>query len=262
MRKNIKSRKVSLVVSDIGIYSDGVYPDGYQRSKNMASVKRIAKNFDPDKFGMIHVSERSDGTFWAMDGQHRLAALTFMKWGDIKVDCVVYKGLSVPKEAKIFRGLNSVTGVKAYDRFNSAKVEGDPNVLQIIKIVQSAGFHVGRRSGEGVLGCVNALAWAHKHGALKETLDICQEVWGNDESPDGEVVRGLGLFLRAFNGEVDIRRLIDVLQKKTAAPGKLLGKGRGLRDVQGGSTHICVADAAVILYNIGLRRNKLKSFRG
>lgn len=47
----------------------------YQSPVKESQVKKIVKNFDPQKLHTIVVNKRNDGQFFVIDGQHRVEAL-------------------------------------------------------------------------------------------------------------------------------------------------------------------------------------------
>jgi hypothetical protein len=83
-----------------------------------------------------------------------------------------------------------------------------------------------------------------------------QGAWGDEyTSFNTNLVRGLGSFLRTFP-EADSKRLASNLAKSAGGASGLLGKGRTMREVNGGSVAAGVAEVILALYNRNLR-NKL-----
>lgn len=57
---------------------DRLFLETYQRTLNPQKVKRIVREFDPSKLGVLMISERPDGRYAVIDGQHRMTALREM----------------------------------------------------------------------------------------------------------------------------------------------------------------------------------------
>ncbi len=51
---------------------------GYQRAAGTSYINKIAREFDPALFGIITVAERDDGSYWILNGQHRVEAMRKM----------------------------------------------------------------------------------------------------------------------------------------------------------------------------------------
>lgn len=100
----------------------------YQRDLRN-SYLRIASEFDPRLLGAISVSNRGTGAkpdYYVIDGQHRLAALTEL--GITTVDAIVYSGLSVEDEARMFSMQDRKrTKISSYDLYVAGKnLQGTP----------------------------------------------------------------------------------------------------------------------------------------
>src|SRR5690242_16192920 len=77
-----------------------------ERKYNARRAKRIAQTIDPDALGVLYVSKRRDGTYVVIDGQHRRGAFIELGWGDQKMPCHVYHGLTLADEARLFAEFN------------------------------------------------------------------------------------------------------------------------------------------------------------
>jgi hypothetical protein len=79
-----------------------------QRPLNAAWAERIGRELDPDLMGVIHVSQRANGRYVVIDGQHRIYGVknVFGNNGTL-VECKVYEGLTKSQEAEFFVGLNN-----------------------------------------------------------------------------------------------------------------------------------------------------------
>lgn len=80
-------------------------PGGYQRDldpRGERHVARIVREFDPNLLMLLIVNRRVDGTYWVIDGSHRLRALRQLWRSQAKVDVWLYEGLSREQEAELF----------------------------------------------------------------------------------------------------------------------------------------------------------------
>lgn len=71
----------------------------YQRPVQ-SHVKKLADNWQPEKYDPLIVNYRGDGYFYIIDGQHRFEAAKMLNIN--KLVCSVYVGLTIKEEATIF----------------------------------------------------------------------------------------------------------------------------------------------------------------
>ena len=93
--------------------------EGYQRVLNMINVKKIARNFDIAKLGVLVVSKHADGTYAVLDGQHR-SLRDAPHWEGCRE---LYRagGLTVQQEADYFRRQNeNKQALRITDTFNAS----------------------------------------------------------------------------------------------------------------------------------------------
>lgn len=233
-----------------------------QRTHNkpgaLALIEEIAANFDPDKLGVLTVSER-DGTFWVVDGGHRLNALTRMGYGDQDVQCWTYHGLTEKQEADLFLDLNNVRVVSTMDKFKVAVVAGRGVESQISAIVQEAGLSIGTTASPTSLYCVGALQKVYAMGGtkvLEQTLRIVRDAYGK-AGFSARVVEGIGLFVSNYENTFTEDLLIAKLSRKLGGVNGLLNQAAVTRATYGVSSAVAVAASVVETYNQGRGGNKL-----
>ena len=108
----------------------------YQRGFNALKAKRIGQKFDMRALGRLSVSERSDGTWWVVDGQHRRAGA--LAAGVTSVPCIIYSGLSAKEEAELFLVLNCErSGMGAAGRFNAQQAAGQEIAMVVARTLAS-----------------------------------------------------------------------------------------------------------------------------
>jgi hypothetical protein len=129
----------------------------YQRRVSQSKVSKMAKNWHPQSVGVIVVSLRADGRYYVIDGQHRVAAAK--KIGITELRCEVHKDLPIQTEAKTFHYNNANRkSPNRIELFNALRIEGDPAVALVDRLVASVGRHVGEgKSTATNIRCAGAL---------------------------------------------------------------------------------------------------------
>jgi hypothetical protein len=120
----------------------------YQRNYDPAKVLKIASDWSWVACGTITVSQRKDGTFWVIEGQHRVYAAR--KRSDIKLlPCMVFRVEAVETEAAGFLGANTLRKpLSGIDRFRAKVTVGDRDTAAALRIVERHGYHITSNSGE------------------------------------------------------------------------------------------------------------------
>lgn len=184
-----------------------VTDDRYQRPQDERRIGKIVREFDSKILGTIEVSERADGTFAIIDGQHRFEALKRL---DRKTaPALVHKGLSATEEADLFARLNMTRKpLTACQRFKAQLFAGDQQTVEISEIVTKNGFRV-LEGGEGLgdISAVIALERAYKsHGAenLDATLKNLADLWfGEVAGTTANMISGFSIFLSLYGERYD-----------------------------------------------------------
>lgn len=242
-----------------------------QRSLRPSWRDQLARNFDPNKVGILHVSPNGSG-YRIMDGQHRAEAMKSLGLGDERVRCLVYTGLSKQDEASIFLGLNNQKSVRAYDKFRVRVTEGDPTATEIMEVLSDVGLTLSDQKNDGSVRAVNQLeniftgrTLKLKDGPyphhLRWTLAILRDAWGYDSNAfDGPIIEGLGAVILRFGDQVDRDRFGKKLAGFPGGSRGLLAKSRAWKDVKGVTLKNAMAEILVELYNNQLRKNALPTW--
>jgi hypothetical protein len=231
-----------------------------QRALNERRVETMVLEFNEDALGVLTVSDRGDGTYHIVDGQHRWAAAT--KFGVSYVQCKVYKGLAREDEAALFRVLNDTKIVNALDRFRVRVVEKEPVAVDIFGILDKTGWripvHASNRSS-GVINSPVALEWVYKGAAirstrqpniLRQTIEVITAAWGYDaDGMRSDVVRGVGAFLTRYEGILDLTKVVRMLTQYPGGPLKLQADGTIIRSMRSTTAPDSVASILTDLYN-------------
>lgn len=246
----------------------------YQRRLNRAHAQKLAGTFNPDLLGLIQVSQREDGTFWVIDGQHRCAAARLflgVDWEEQNVDCLVHSGMELEDEARFFGETNGgIKRLRPFDWFRARLTSNEPVACDIDRIAVTHGFKLS--DAPDSLSCVVVLENVYrgaraanvKEGPanLAKTLSMIAKAWGTKAPhPNGHIVQGLAMFLERYGAEIDSARLAKILSEFSGGFSGLLGKARQRRDLDGGLVSHAVFEIIRRQYNNQLKGKKLNSLR-
>lgn len=173
-----------------------VDPD-YQRDLRHDLINKIARNYDIVKAGPILVSERDDGSLWAVDGQHRMGGAE--QSGETEIFAHVVHGLSQADEAELRLARNDRKSDTAQEKFRSRLTMGDPVAHAITKVVEEAGTHINTttpnsHSGINAIATLEQLYQLDYSGRwLKRVLDLIGDAF--------QTVDDHGEIKREMNGE-------------------------------------------------------------
>lgn len=220
-----------------------------QRRFDQKHANAIAKEYDPELFGLGTVSLRADGKYYAIDAQHRIAAALLAERGDVRVLFKVYRSLTPSEEAAKFRELNGhKKSVQALDDFRLAVTAGHPVFCDVNRIVESFGLRVAPHKREGGISAVTALLLIYqgkiggkaavsqvpanglpKGQLLSRTLHILVTAWKKDRDAfDGVLLRGVAATVHKHGLSVDAQTFARKLAKSGTAA-QAIGSIRGLQ---------------------------------
>jgi hypothetical protein len=229
-----------------------------QREKLVESrVLKILADFDLDKIGIPEVSERPDGMFYTIDGQHRREALIRWLgpgWESSTIPCLCYQGLSEAEEADKFLSLQDKLTVQPMDKFRVAVAAGHPDEVHIQHIVMGAGLCISRDKVEGSLSCVSTLKKIYTRAdgdILARALRIARDSFGT-AGLEGKVVEGMGYLAQRYNGVLDEDYTIKRLSATRGGVSGLRNKADVLHKQTGNAVAQCIAAAAVEIINTGI----------
>ena len=252
-----------------------------QRSLDRARARRIADTFDRQAFGFVHVSRRADGSLHLVDGQHRVEALR-MLGNEEPFSALVYYGLTLDQEARLFLALNEQTAVKSFQKFLARIIAGEPVAVGINEIVARCGLKLveSTRGDDGRVHSTAALERVYLGrgaaarpgkpqdgentypGILEKTLQTIIESWGPTHAAlQSQIIESVGIVFHRYPDTVEPIDLIDKLAKYPGGPNHLIGTGRAWRDVHGGTVVGAIADVIVQIYNKHRRSRRLEPIR-
>jgi hypothetical protein len=201
------------------IHSSNLFVDfGYQRQIVKGRVEKMSKNFDLKAMTALVVSKRNDGRYAIIDGQHRF--LAGVKAGVEYFVCQVLLDLSYEEEARIFTLINCERGpMKSPQQFKAMIEACDKDSIQIVSIVESHGFkikYIGPVTADNEIKSINELKLAYKISPLhlEKIMKLLRQIWNGDKpSCTHHIIGGLSKFIRLYERDIDLKRLINVLRK-------------------------------------------------
>lgn len=232
-----------------------------QRELNQSRVDHLVAAFDLEKIGTPTVSKRG-GVWYVIDGQHRIEALRAIGWGDQRIQCWAYEGLTEPEEAEKFLGLNDYLAVNALAKFRVAVQAGRDVECDVDRIVRSQGLVVSKDKISGGIGAVGTLLRVYDRSGsaiLRQTLAVVRDAYG-DPGMEAAVIDGLGLFCQRYASDMDAEVVVARLSSSHGGVNGLLGAAENLRRTTGNQKNHCVAAAAVEIINRGRGGKKLPSW--
>ncbi|MEU4316610.1 DUF6551 family protein [Nocardia sp. NPDC024068] len=262
MDKHFEQVRVADLTVDPSMDTGRLY---MQRDEITAWTEKIAEDWDPEMLLPALVSKRRDGTLVIIDGQHSNQACINTEGPDFLRDTMVYEGLSVQQEAKLFLAANKHRKpVKPFDNFRVSLTAGDPIAIRVNEEVQSLGgdLQVAATPSTNRVGAVQALlAMGKNPGMVSRVLKVVSEAWGRDASTwDNIVLRAVAMVLDwPGNWELaEDARLVKVL-KRGGSPTIWKQNAVRQRESGGGSTSRSTPMAKQIVqdYNEGVDREKM-----
>lgn len=225
----------------------------YQRDFDEGRAKAMARKIDPDLLGVPVVSKRPDGTYVAVDAQHRIGACKIAGY-DEPILCEAHEGMSVDEEASLFIRLNGGrSAVRMFDKFKAKLVAKDPTSLEIAAIVKAAGLRITKAPANKGVCAIQAVIGVFHRGNLKETLSTLV-AWSDGEAAflEGILIRSISLFLGKYP-EVDIADFVKKLAPFSAE--RVISK---LKRMQGAFADVSPTVAACSVFRdiYNVRRSK------
>lgn len=232
-----------------------------QREFRPAWAAQILNEFDPAKAQMLHVSRRSDGTLYIIEGQHTAWAEREMYGEGHKRKAFVYDGLTEDQEAELFLSLNNKKAVDGMARFKVGVTAGRVVECDIDRIVRHQGCTIGYSDKSNAIAAVGALTQIYtKFGprVLSSTVSVIRDSFseGGYERP---ILLGISAVIARYP-DIDTVRLVHRLAAERIGWKGVIQKVNRVKDGMG----VTLADAApaaiVEIYNSGRGGKKLPSW--
>jgi hypothetical protein len=231
-----------------------------QRELNPSWVDYLVAHADLEQLGLPTVNWR-DGSWWCVDGQHRIAMLRELGFTDEKIECHAYENLTSEQEAEVFLKLNTTLTVAALPKFRAAVHAGRPVEADIDRIVRSVNLIVTADQVPGAVRAVGTLGRVYSRGpgVLARSLRIIRDAYG-DGGLEARVIDGMGHVCARYNGDLNEEEAILKLGKAHGGVNGVLNKAETLRRQTGNQKAHCVAAAIVDTINSGRGGKKLPSW--
>ena len=161
--------------------------DEYQRgeAKRLSTIQK-AKHWDHAAAGAVVVGQRSDGSFWVVDGLQRTLAEALR--GDIDaVDCMVFQSEGTEHEARVFQLCNlGRIPVNAIHKFRVAVKAGDEVECAVQNWVLANGLRIAGDKGKNEIGFPSYVVqfWPANTDAVKRALLFSKRVGDGDMCSD------------------------------------------------------------------------------
>ena len=234
-----------------------------QREFKENHAESLASDFDLEAMGYPVVNKR-DGNYYVVDGQHRIAALKIIGYGDQAVQCEVFEDLTEAEEAELFLRRDRRRAVQAFDRFKIGVVADREIETDIDRIVRANGLRVANDQAPTSIGAVSALERTYRAGGAKtlaRTLRILRDSFPDDYLAfRREMIEGAGLVCQRYNGQLDDAALVERLKALKGGANNVLTRTARIRSAVKEPMAQCTAAALVEIANSGRGGKKLPSW--
>jgi hypothetical protein len=234
-----------------------------QRELDQARVRELVRNWDDNALDVPKVSQRAGGECIWLDGQHRGAALIQMGRGEVSIECLVYRGLSLQEEAALFRRLNNSKRLSPIDLYRVALTEKDATAWKCQMLLDAVRLEVGQ-GRKNSFTAVNTLWRMVERDAVsaERALTLLTLAWGPvREAVEGRLLQGVGDWMLRHGESVVIKAFGDKVAKTTGTPGAFLGQAKALSQMLNISVPDAVADKLTNVYNHNRRTGLLPAWR-
>jgi hypothetical protein len=225
-----------------------------QREFSQAQAERYAADFDLEALGYPVLNCR-DGVYYIVDGQHRIAALKLIGWGDQQVQCETYFDLTEAQEADLFLRRDERRAINAFDKFRIALVAGREPEVDIERTVLINGLTISNNRDDGCISAVTSLRkvyTAHGPVLLGRVLRIIRDAYdANRRAFDAPTLSGVALFCARYDGAIDEARVVDRLAKLPRGALGLSQKADVIRRQTGANKANAIAAAITETVNAG-----------
>lgn len=229
-----------------------------QRRFSAPQANSYAADFRLESLGYPVLNKRDD-RWYVVDGQHRIAALRLIGFGDLSLECECYFGLTEREEADLFLERNDRKNVTSYEKFRVALTAGRETETAVNEVVMAQGLRVAKGDSDGCVSAVVALLSVYERGGpqtLGRSLAILRDAYGGSHAAlVTPVISGLGLVCQRYNGEFDDATAVAKLGK--ASLQGLLAQASVLRRATARPQAECIAAAVIDLMNRGRGGKKL-----
>ena len=224
-------------------------------NRRRAQFNKIMRAFDPKLVQPISVA-LIDGKYYCFDGQMTLKVLKARNADrDLCVKCHVYSGMTKMDAANLFIAQRGITSrVTLTDKIRVLGNYGDKKAIDFQRVTENGGLEISWTGNKAKNAVVAVSTLWQEFNAFNDNdlyevfIRVIKGAWkGDPAGSQAQILKGLGLFLRTYKGQVREDTLIQKLEKKN--PNDLI------RDAQVDRTSGARKYAVQILlaYNYGQR---------
>lgn len=223
-------------------------------------VNDLAANWDTKAAGVLLLSERPEGYYAAIDGQHRTLAALKALGKDATLPAAVFVGLSEEEEAFYFVKYNKErTQPTPYQVFAARLKAGDMRAKAIFAVLSGLGLElVPSRIHDGVRAVTAVESVYDLDGGplLRRTLSILRDAFAGEagEPYSHPAIGGLARFLLAYP---EAKRPSIVKTLKRAGPDGMTAEMYRVKQVMRGSSVVAWGRALREQYNWKRSSNRL-----
>jgi ParB-like nuclease domain len=235
-----------------------------QRPYQEAWAKKIADNFDTDKFDPPVITKPNGaGYYHIVEGQHRVGAVKIIFGENEQLKCRMVNAQDPARAAEIFLGISAGRkAIKPVAKFLVAVTAMREPETTINKLVAKMGYRIMASKADFCISAVSALVSVHERQGmmiLQATLGVLDKSWRGDAAAfQGDIVKGYAVFINEFHTALDNKRLQDVVPK-AFSPNQLLSASRLYADQHNESLLEGISEVLRSKYNRGLKEaQKLK----
>lgn len=227
----------------------------YQRDERPGLIATISANPAWEPFSVITCIKRSNGIFYAVDGQQRLAGVLGSSKAPKKVPVVWFAVASLEEEARIFSVINEARkALFPIEKHKSRVVSKDASALAIERAVEKAGYSIGAggdhdsRTVSGI-STLNAIYNDLGEDGLVQTLVVVREAWPDDRGATRtKILRGVAAVISDMGDDYSRSKLVSLLAK--TSPGRIERKANEITLDIGGSKQSNVRRAIKVLVKV------------
>lgn len=191
----------------------------YQRPLEQKRVNRYTKNWEDSLAKVVQVSQRSDGTYWVLDGNHTKHAFENVYGPEEKIECNVFEGMSYEDEASYYNRINNEQKKpKANDTLKAKRAAKDPETVAYFDALDRGGL---------------TYTLGHERNAYQAHSDL-MKVFRKTET--GRFIAGIRAAVKAADGrgdflvsgifpgfvaavanhpDLDVNKLVKIVRKKS-----------------------------------------------
>lgn len=236
----------------------------YQRMPNESKVSKIARNFNKDAVGVIVCSIREDGVIAIIDGGHRIAAMNLLGMQESTIDALVYFGLSIDQEAKIFTLMNEDrTKPKASNIFKAQVISNDEKAVGLDALLKSLNLVPDNKPGNGIVRGIGTLKTIYEHAGHTNTLNALsslKKAFGDYSSTfNVDAVTALAIVFKKYD-DISTTKVVDAL-KRFVTIENLINQAKAMN--LGSSRPIKYSTLPFVIvnsYNHKLRTNRIEPY--